>query len=332
MASHIGRRKFLATLLGGAAAAWPLAARAQQADRIRQVGVLIGVADDAQGRARLAAFHKGMQELGWTEGRDIQFETRFTGGDGGRVRAYSAELVAMKPDAILGNTAAVVSALQQQTRTIPIVFVQVLDPVSSGFVESLARPGGNITGFSSYDFGLGAKWPELLKDVAPSVTTVGVLRDPSIPGGSGALGAMQAVASSLKVELVALDVREAVLIERGLAAFVGVPGRGLIVVANPGAIVHAGLIIALATRYRLPAVYPYRFFTANGRPDLLWQRQSGRVAAGRVLCGSHPQRREPGHPAGAAADQVRTGDQSQNREGARPRSTAHASRPRRRGD
>jgi putative tryptophan/tyrosine transport system substrate-binding protein len=170
----------------------------------------------------------------------------------------------MKPDAILGNTAAVVSALQQQTRTIPIVFVQLLDPVSSGFVESLARPGGNITGFSSYDFGLGAKWLELLKDVAPGVTTVGVLRDPSIPGGSGALGAMQAVASSLKVELVALDVREAVSIERGLAAFVGVPGRGLIVVANPGAIVHAGLIIALATRYRLPAVYPYRFFTANG--------------------------------------------------------------------
>ena len=256
------RRDFI-TLLGGAAA-WPLAARAQEGERIRLVGVLIGVADDAQGQARLAAFHKGMQELGWTEGRNIQLETRFSGGDGGRARAYSAELVAMKPDAIVANTASVISALQQQTRTIPIVFVQVLDPVSSGFVESLARPGGNITGFSSYDFGLGAKWLELLKDVAPGVTTVGVLRDPSIPGGSGALGAMQAVASSLKVELVSLDVREAVSIERGLAAFVGVPGRGLIVVANPGAIVHADLIVALAARYRLPAVYPYRFFTANG--------------------------------------------------------------------
>src|SRR5262249_43424047 len=160
--------------------------------------------------------------------------------------------------------APVISALQQQTRTIPVVFVQVLDPVSSGFVENLARPGGNITGFSSYDFGLGAKWLELLKDVAAGVTTVGVLRDPSVPGGSGAVGAMQAVASSLKVELVSLDVREAVSIERGLAAFVGVPGRGLVVVADPGAIVHADVIVALAARYRLPAVYPYRFFTANG--------------------------------------------------------------------
>jgi len=254
---HTKRREFI-TLLGSAAA-WPLAARAQQSERIRQVGVLIGVADDAQGQARLAAFHKGMLELGWIEGRNIQFETRFSGGDGSRARAYSAELVAMKPDAIVANTAPVISALQQQTRTIPIVFVQVLDPVSSGFVESLARPGGNITGFSSYDFGLGAKWLELLKDVAAGVTTVGVLRDPSIPGGSGALGAMQAVASSLKVELVSLDVREAVSIERGLAAFVGVPGRGLIVVANPGAIVHADLIVALAARYRLPAVYPIDF-------------------------------------------------------------------------
>jgi putative ABC transport system substrate-binding protein len=285
------RREFI-TLIGGAVAR-PLAAGAQPAERTRQVGVLIGVADDAQGQARLAAFHKGMQELGWTEGGNIRFSIRFSEGDAARARTYAAELASMTPDAILANTAVVVSALQQQTRTISIVFVQVLDPVSSGFVESLARPGGNITGFSSYDFGLGAKWLELLKDVAPGVATVGVLRDPSIPGGSGALGAMQAVASSLKVELVALDVREAVSIERGLAAFVGAPGRGLIVVANPGAIVHAELIIALAARYRLPAVYPYRFFTAAGglisygSDNLIeWRRAASYVD--RILKGESP--------------------------------------------
>ena len=209
------RREFI-TLFGGAAAAWPLAARAQQSGGMRRIGVLIGVGDDAQGQARLAAFRQGMQDLGWSEGRNIRFDIRFSEGDTGRARAYAAELLALAPNAILANTAPVVSALQQQTRTIPIVFVQVLDPVSSGFVESLARPGGNITGFSGFDFGLGAKWLELLKDVAPNVTKVGVLRDPTIPGGSGTLGAIQVVASSLKVELVAVDVpaRHGVLDER----------------------------------------------------------------------------------------------------------------------
>ena len=181
-----------------------------------------------------------------------------------RAQAYAAELVALAPDAILANTAAVVSALQQQTRTIPIVFVQVLDPVSSGFVESLARPGGNITGFSGFDFGLGAKWLEILKDIVPGVTRVGVLRDPTLPGGSGALGAIQAVAPSLKVELTALDVRDAASIERGLAALAREPNGGVIVVANPGATVHLDLIIALVARHRLPAVYPYRFFATRG--------------------------------------------------------------------
>jgi ABC-type uncharacterized transport system substrate-binding protein len=162
----VKRREFI-TLLGSAAA-WPLAVRAQQSERPQRVGVLIGVGDDAQGQARLAAFRQGMQDLGWSEGRNIRFDIRFSEGDTGRARAYAAELLAVGPNAILANTASVVSALQQQTRTIPIVFVQVLDPVSSGFVESLARPGGNITGFSGFDFGLGAKWLELLKDVAPT--------------------------------------------------------------------------------------------------------------------------------------------------------------------
>jgi putative tryptophan/tyrosine transport system substrate-binding protein len=206
----------------------------------------------------------GMQDLGWGEGHNIRFDIRFSDGDAERARAYAAEIVAAAPDAILANTAPVVAGLQQRTRTIPIVFVQVLDPVSSGFVDSLARPGGNITGFSSYDFGLGAKWLELLKDVAPGVTRVGVLRDPSIRGGSGLLGAMQAVASAFKVELVAIDVREAAAIERGVAAFAQGSDRGLIIAANPGAIVHLDLIVALAARNRLPAVYPYRFFATRG--------------------------------------------------------------------
>jgi len=258
------RRRDFIKIVAGSTIAWPLAARAQQPEQVRRIGVLIGVAQDAQGEARLAAFRKGMQDLGWSEGRNIQFDTRFTEGDTERARAYAAEIVAAAPDAILANSAPVVAALQQRTRTIPIVFVQVLDPVSSGFVDSLAKPGGNITGFSSYDFGLGAKWLELLKDVAPGLTRVGVLRDPSIPGGSGLLGAMQAVASAFKVELVAIDVREAAAIERGVAAFAQGSDRGLIVAANPGAIVHADLIVALAARNRLPAVYPYRFFATRG--------------------------------------------------------------------
>jgi putative tryptophan/tyrosine transport system substrate-binding protein len=258
----VKRREFI-TLLGGAAA-WPRKARAQQSDWIRRIGVLIGIADDAQGQARLAVFRKGMQDLGWIEASNARFDVRFTGGAAERARAYAAELVALAPDAILANSAAVLSALQQQTKTIPIVFVGVLDPVSSGFVESLARPGGNITGFSSYDFGLGAKWFEILKDIVPGVTRVGVLRDPTLPGGSGTLGAIQAVASSFKVELTALDVREAASIERGLAALAPEPNRGLIVLANPGASVHLDLIIALAARHRLPAVYPYRYFATRG--------------------------------------------------------------------
>jgi putative tryptophan/tyrosine transport system substrate-binding protein len=286
------RRNFI-TLLGGAMAAWPLAARAQQSERLRRVGVLIGVADDAQGQARLAAFRKGMQDLGWSEGRNIRFDIRFSEGDSGRARAYAAELLALAPDAILANTAPVVSALQQQTRTIPIVFVQVLDPVSSGFVESLARPGGNVTGFSGYDFGLGVKWLELLKDVAPNVTKVCVLRDPTIPGGSGALGAIQAVASSLKVELVPVDVREEVSIQRGLAASAGVINGGLIVAANPGASVHRDLIVALAARYRLPAVYPYRFFATSGGlisygSDNLAEWRQAASYVDRILKGANP--------------------------------------------
>jgi putative ABC transport system substrate-binding protein len=275
------RREFI-TLLGGATA-WPLAARAQ-GERPRRIGVLIGIADDAEGQARLAAFQKGMQELGWNEGREILSTVRFTAGTPELARTYAAELVAMAPDAILANTASVVSALRRQTQSIPIVFAQVVDPVSSGFVESLAHPGGNVTGFLSLDFGIGAKWLEILKEIAPRVTRVGVLRDPSIPGGSGLLGAIQAAAPTFRVELKALDARDAATIERGLSAFARERDGGLIVVANPATSVHRELIIALAARHRLPAIYPYQYFTKGGglisyginNLDL-WRRAAGYV-------------------------------------------------------
>jgi putative tryptophan/tyrosine transport system substrate-binding protein len=286
------RREFI-KLLGGAAAAWPIGARAQQPERMRRIGVLIGVADDAQGQARLAAFRQGMLAAGWEDGRNARFDIRFAAAAAERARIYAAELVASTPDVILANTAPVIAALQQQTSTIPIVFVQVIDPVSSGLVESLARPGGNITGFSSFDFGLATKWLELLKDIVPAVARVGVLRDPTVPGGSGALGAVQAVAPSFNVELTALDVRNGDAIERGLAALAREPNAGLLVIANPGASVHLELIIALAARHRLPAVYPYRYFAASGGlisygTDNLdeWRRAASYVD--RILKGEKP--------------------------------------------
>jgi ABC-type uncharacterized transport system substrate-binding protein len=287
------RRRDFITLIGGAAAAWPIGARAQQPERMRRIGVLIGVADDAQGQARLAAFRQGMLAAGWEDGRNARFDIRFAAAAAERARTYAAELVASTPDVILANTAPVIAALQQQTSTIPIVFVQVIDPVSSGLVESLARPGGNITGFSSFDFGLATKWLELLKDIVPAVAKVGVLRDPTVPGGSGALGAVQAVAPSFNVELTALDVRNVDAIERGLAALAREPKAGLLVIANPGASVHLELIIALAARHRLPAVYPYRYFAASGGlisygTDNLdeWRRAASYVD--RILKGEKP--------------------------------------------
>jgi putative ABC transport system substrate-binding protein len=231
---------------------------------MRRIGVLIGVADDVEGRARLAAFRTGLLDLGWSEGRNIQMDVRFTAGAAHQARNLAAELVKLRPDVILASTAAVVTALQQQTTTIPIVFAQVLDPVSSGLVDSLAHPGGNITGFVSLDFGMGAKWLEILSQIAPHVTRVGVLRDPTTPGGSGQMGAMQAATASFGVELKALDARDAATIERGVSAFAEQPNAGLVVFANPGASVHRELITTLAARLRLPAIYPYRFFVTSG--------------------------------------------------------------------
>ena len=257
------RREFI-TILGSAAVVWPLAAHAQQPDRMRRIGVLIGIDDGVEGQARIAAFRKGMSDLGWSEGRNLQLDVRFTDGIADRAQIYAAEVVRSAPDVILANTSSVVVALRQQTTTIPIIFAQVVDPVSSGLVDSLAHPGGNITGFVSLDFGMGAKWLEILKQIAPRVTRVGVLRDPTTPGGAGQMGAIQAATSSFGVELKALDGRDAASIERGLSAFAQEPNAGLIVLSNPGASVHRELITALAARFRLPAIYPYSFFATSG--------------------------------------------------------------------
>jgi putative ABC transport system substrate-binding protein len=260
---------------------------------MRHVAVLVGVADDAEGQARLAAFEKGMRELGWTEGRNVRMYVRFTAGVADRARAYASELVGMAPDVVLANTFSAVGALQQQTRTIPIVFAQVVDPVSAGFVESLSRPGGNITGFVSLDYSIGTKWLEILKEIAPRITRVGVLRDPTIAGGAGQLDAIQGVASSFQVGLTALDVRDAAVIERGIDLLAREPNSGLIVVANPTATVHHELIIARAALHQLPAIYPYRYFTTKGglisygvdNGDL-WRRSASYVD--RILKGEKP--------------------------------------------
>ena len=286
------RREFI-TLIGAALGAYPLTVGAQQKERARRIAVLIGVEDDAEGQARLAAFRKGMHDLGWSEGRDMQMDVRFASGDADRTRAYGAELIRSTPDVILANGSLVVAALKQQTKTIPIVFAQVVDPVNSGFVDSLAHPGGNITGFVSLNFGMGAKWLEILKQIAPRVVRVGVLRDPQTPGGSGQLGAIQAATSSFGVELKAFDVRDTATIERGLSVFAREPNGGLIVLNSLASSIHHKMITDLAARLRLPAIYPYRFFVTEGglvsygidNHDL-WQKAAGYVD--RILKGAEP--------------------------------------------
>ena len=287
------RRREFVGLLGGAAAAWPLAAHSQQRERMRRIGVLIGVADDPEGQARLAAFKQGMQALGWAEGRNLRMDIRFTAGIADRARKHAADLVGLAPEVILANNGSAVSALQAQTRTIPIVFAQVLDPVSSGYVESLSHPGGNITGFVSLNFSIGTKWLEILKEVAPQVARVGVLRDPTIPGATGLLGAIQGVAPSFRVDVSALDLREPAAINRGIDGFAGAPNSGLIVLANPTATVHLEGIVAAAARHKLPTIYPYRYFTTGGGlisygvDNLdLWRRSAAYVD--RILKGEKP--------------------------------------------
>jgi putative ABC transport system substrate-binding protein len=292
----MNRREFI-TLLGGAAAAWPRAASAQQAEPVRRIGVLMGVADDPEGQTRVAALKQGLQELGWTDGRNIQIEARFGGADTGRIRADAAELVGLAPDVIVGQTTPVIRVLRQATSSIPIIMAAVNDPVDQGFVSSLAHPGGNITGyvtgFSQFKYGLSGEWLELLKEVAPKVTRAAVIRDPAIASGIGQFGAIQAVAPSLGVEVSPFNVRDAGEIERTITAFSHSSNGGLIVTGSALAVVHRELIIALAARNNLPAVYFERLFVTRGGlvsygPDLLDQFRRAAGYVDRILRGEKP--------------------------------------------
>jgi ABC-type uncharacterized transport system substrate-binding protein len=264
MASYIGRRKCLATL-GGAAAAWPLAARAQQAERVRRIGLLMGTADDREGQARVTALKQGLQELGWTDGRNIQIETRFGGADAGRIRAHAAELVALAPDVIVGQTTPVIRALRHATSFIPIVMAGVNDPVEQGFVSSLAHPGGNITGFSFVDFQMVGKWLEMLKEAAPGVSRAVLMFNPDMsPQYYLYLRAFEAVPRSIAAEVTASPVRDTGEVEAAFAKLGREPGGGLIVAPDAFTIVHYQLFIRLAQQHRLPAVYLYRTYAAEG--------------------------------------------------------------------
>jgi putative ABC transport system substrate-binding protein len=309
------RREFI-TLLGSGAVAWPLAARAQQ-QRMRRIGVLVNfAANDPESLARVTVFAQSLDELGWTVGRNLQIDYRFGEGDAERYRRFGSELVALAPDVLVTVGAPAVEALQRTTRTVPIVFVTVTDPVGGGLVASLARPGGNTTGFTLSEYGLSAKWLELLKQIAPSVMRAAVVRDP-VAVGIGQFAAIQAVAPSLQVELSPIDARDAAEIERAVTAFAKGPNGGLIVTSTAFARIHRELIIKLAAQHQLPAVYPNRLDVASGGlisygPDA---RDQFRLAAGyvdRILKG------EARRPTDPEPDQVRTGDQFENRQGARP--------------
>ena len=292
MARHIGRRKFLATL--GGAATWPLAARAQQPERMRRIGVLLPyAADDREGQARLAAFQQALAELGWSDSGNVRIDTRWGAGDPDRYRQYAAELVALAPDVVVAVTTAVAAALQRETRSVPIVFVQAADPVGAGVVASLARPGGNITGFTTFEYGISPKWLALLKEIAPHVTRAAVIRDPTVAVEHGLFGGIQSVASSLRVELNLIDARDIGEMERAVAAFAREPNGGQIVFASPSAVLHRDLIIGLAARHRLPTVFTDRaFVTAGGLASYGPNRvEQYRPAAGyvdRILKGEKP--------------------------------------------
>jgi ABC-type uncharacterized transport system substrate-binding protein len=293
MSAPVGRRSFIA-LLGGAVAAWPLAARAQPRQRVRRIGVFMpGVADDAEFQARNAAFLQGLGQLGWTVGRNVRIDYRWGAGDTDRYRAIAAELVATEPDVIVALGTSTVSALRRATRNVPIVFTNVTDPVGGGLVASLARPGGNATGLLSTEFGFAGKWLELLKEIAPRVTRVAVIRDAAIASQTGLFGGIQSVAPSLGVELRPIDSRDTGEIEREVEAFARAPNGGLIAASGSNVLLHRELIVALAARHRLPAVYPYRSHVMSGGlvcygPDIIDQFRHAAAYVDRILKGEKP--------------------------------------------
>jgi len=287
------RREFI-TLLGGAAVAWPIATYAQQAERIRRVAVLMPLAqDDPVGPPRIAALLQELQRLGWIVGRNLEIDVRWAGPYAENIRKHAAELAALAPDIILGNGSVVVPPLMQATRTVPIVFVIVPDPVGGGFVDSLARPGGNVAGFLQFEYGLSGKWVELLKQIAPGVARAAILRDPTSPTGTGQFGAIQSVAPSVGIEVSPVGMGDAREIERAVTAFARGSNGGLIVTGSALAQLHRDLIITLAARHKLPAVYFERFFvTAGGLisygPDLFDQFRHAAGYVDRILKGEKP--------------------------------------------
>jgi len=293
MAIHSRRRELLVAL-GGAVVAWPLVVRAQQAERMRRIGVLMNrAADNLDGQARLAAFQQALQQLGWSDGRNVRIDIRWGGTDVERERKYAAELVALAPDIILAGGTVGVAAVLQASRSVPIVFGSVADPVGAGFVDSLARPGGNVTGFMAFEYSLSGKWLELLKEVAPSLKRAAVLRDAANALGIGQFSAIQSVAPPLGVEVNAINVRDAGEIERAVAAFAHSANGGLIVTSSAISTVHGDLIITLAARHKLPAVYGNRFSVTGGglvsfAPDYVdgYRRAAGYVD--RILKGEKP--------------------------------------------
>src|SRR5271170_2609586 len=259
------RRQFISLLVGGAAATWPLAVRAQQSERMRRIGVLLpATADDAVYQTRMAAFLGGLQQLGWTDGRNVRIDTRWAAGNAADTRKYAVELSALAPDVIFATGSATMGPLLEATRSVPIVFVIVPDPVGAGYVESVSRPGGNATGFMMFEYGLSGKWLELLKEIAPGVTRAAILRDTSTAAGVGQFAIIQSVAPSVGVDVTPIDLRDATEIERAVTAFAQSANGGLIVTASPLAAVHHDLIITLAARYKLPAVYDERTLVADG--------------------------------------------------------------------
>jgi ABC-type uncharacterized transport system substrate-binding protein len=287
------RRAFI-TLLGGAAAAWPVAARAQQSDRVRLIAVMGGgIANDPNAQANIAAFLQVLEKLGWTVGRNLRIESRQGAGNADDTRKYAVEVVALAPDVILSNGTANLGPLLQATRTVPIVFTTVVDPVGGGFVNTLARPGGNATGFIQFEYTLSGKWLELLKQIAPGVTRVAVLRDPVITDGIGQFAVIQSVAPSLGVEVSAINVREAGEIKQAVTAFARSPNGGLILTASALAVAHRELIIALAARHKLPAVYYRRHFADSGGlvsygSDIVQQFRGAASYVDRILKGEKP--------------------------------------------
>jgi putative ABC transport system substrate-binding protein len=288
------RRREFNTLLGRAAAGWPFAARAQQRERMRRVGVLLpAAADDSQFQTWVGAFLQALALLGWSIGRNVRIDTRWATANAETIRSHAAELAALVPDVILAHGNAAVGALLQTTRTLPIVFPVIGDPVAGGFVESLARPGGNATGFMNFDFSFSGKWLEVLKQIAPSVTRVAVLRDPALGSGTSQFAVIQAVAPSLRMEVNPVNMRDAGEIERAITAFARGSNSGLIVTAGGAAQRHRDLIITLAAQHKLPTVYYERFYVAAGGlisygASLIDQYQRAASYVDRILKGEKP--------------------------------------------